>query len=116
MAMLMTVVWVYTPQFNRRYPIKSFAAEVQAQVAQDTPLQLCGPMNDLALRFNLGRFVPALRQTSDVIHYLERDEEGFCVIEAEGYQRLGERTGRFFPIVARQEVDRLTLLLISNRW
>lgn len=116
MAMLMTVVWVYTPQFNRRYPIKSFAAEVQAQVAQDTPLQLCGPMNDLALRFNLGRFVPALRQTSDVIHYLERDEEGFCVIEAEDYQRLGERTGRFFPIVARQEVDRLTLLLISNRW
>jgi 4-amino-4-deoxy-L-arabinose transferase-like glycosyltransferase len=116
LAMLMTVLWVYTPQFNHRYPIKSFAAEVHAHVAPDTPLQLCGPLNDLALRFNLGRFIPALHGTSEVIHYLERDGEAFCVIEAEGYQRLGERIGRFFPVVARQAFDRSTLLLISNRW
>jgi hypothetical protein len=113
--MLMTVLWVYTPQFNHRYPIKSFAAEVHAHVTPDTPLQLCGPMNDLALRFNLGRFVPNLHHISEVIHYLERDEEAFCVIEAEGYQRLGERTGRFFPVVARRAFDHATLLLISNR-
>jgi 4-amino-4-deoxy-L-arabinose transferase-like glycosyltransferase len=115
LAMLMTVVGVYIPQFNHRYPIKSFAAEVHAHVAPDQPLQLCGPMNDLALRFNLGRFVPELHQSSEVIHYLERDEKAFCVIGAEWYQQLGELTGRFFPILARQEFDRSTLLLISNR-
>jgi 4-amino-4-deoxy-L-arabinose transferase-like glycosyltransferase len=115
LAMLMTVIGVYTPQFNHRYPIKSFAAEVHAHVARDRPLQLCGPMNDLALRFNLGRFVPALHHSSEVIHYLERDGEAFCVIEAEWYQRLGELSGRFLPILARQEFDRSALLLISNR-
>jgi hypothetical protein len=115
LAMLMTVIGVYTPQFNHRYPIKSFAAEVHAHVARDRPLQLCGPMNDLALRFNLGRFVPELHHSSEVIHYLERDGEAFCVIEAEWYQRLGELTGRFLPILARQEFDRSALLLISNR-
>jgi hypothetical protein len=71
LAMLMTVVWVYTPQFNHRYPIKSFAVEVHAHVALGRPLQLCGPMNDLALRFNLGRFVPELHQSAEVMHYLE---------------------------------------------
>jgi 4-amino-4-deoxy-L-arabinose transferase-like glycosyltransferase len=120
LAMLMTLLWVYTPQFNHRYPIKSFAAEVHAHVASDTPLHLCGPMNDLALRFNLGQFAPELPYTAEVIHYLdhylERNEEAFCIIEAEGYQRLGEHTGRFFPVVARQKFDRSTLLLISNRW
>jgi 4-amino-4-deoxy-L-arabinose transferase-like glycosyltransferase len=115
LAMLTTVMWVYMPQFNQRYPIKSFAAAVHAHVAPDRPLQLCGPMNDLALRFNLGRFVPELHQTPEVIRYLGGDEEAFCLIEAEGYQRLGELTGIFFPIVARQEFDRSILLLISNR-
>jgi 4-amino-4-deoxy-L-arabinose transferase-like glycosyltransferase len=115
LAMLITVVWVYTPQFNHRYPIKSFAVGIHARVAPDRPLQLCGPMNDLALRFNLGRFVPDLHQSAAVMHYLEGDGEAFCIIEAEWYQRLGELTGRFFPILARQEFDRSTLLLISNR-
>ena len=115
LAMLITVVWVYTPQFNHRYPIKSFAVGIHARVAPDRPLQLCGPMNDLALRFNLGRFVPELHQPAAVMHYLEGDGEAFCIIEAEWYQRLGELTGRFFPILARQEFDRSTLLLISNR-
>ena len=94
LAMLMTVAWVYTPQFNHRYPIKSFAVEVQARVAPDRPLQLCGPMNDLALRFNLGHFIPELHQAAEVMHYLAQDEEVFCIIEAEWYQRLGELTGR----------------------
>ena len=116
LAMLMTVAWVYTPQFNHRYPIKSFAVEVQARVAPDRPLQLCGPMNDLALRFNLGHFIPELHQAAEVMHYLAQDEEVFCIIEAEWYQRLGELTGLFFPILARREFDRATLLLISNRW
>jgi len=115
LAMLMTVVWVYTPQFNQRYPIKSFAAAVHAHVASGRPLQLCGPMNDLALRFNLGHFVPALHQIPEVIRYLGGEGEVYCLIEAEGYQRLGELTGIWFPIVARQEFDRSMLLLISNR-
>jgi hypothetical protein len=113
--MLMTVVWVYTPQFNDRYPIKAFVAEVQARVAPARSLKICGPMNDLALRFNLGDFVPDVVQSSEILHYLERDEEALCIIEVEWYQDLGERTGRFFPILARQEFDRSTLLLISNR-
>ncbi len=116
LAILLTVAWVYTPQFNQRYPIKSFAASVHAHVAADSPLQLCGPMNDLALRFNLGRFVPELHQTPDVIRYLGGEGEAFCIIEAEGYRRLRELTGILFPIVAHQEFDRVTLLLVSNRW
>jgi 4-amino-4-deoxy-L-arabinose transferase-like glycosyltransferase len=116
LAMLMTVVWVYTPQFNRRYPIKTFAAVVHTHVASDRPLQLCGPMNDLALRFNLGRFVPELHQATEIIRYLEGEREVFCVIEAQEYRRLSELTGLLFPIVARQAFDRSMLLLISNRW
>jgi hypothetical protein len=50
------------------------------------------------------------------MRYLERHEEAFCIIEAEGYQRLGQHSGRFFPVMAQQEFDRTTLLLISNRW
>jgi 4-amino-4-deoxy-L-arabinose transferase-like glycosyltransferase len=116
LAMLMTVTWVYTPQFNLRYPIKSFAADVQAHIAPDRPLRLCGPTNDLALRFNLGHFVPELHQTPEVMRYLKGEGEAYCVIEVEGYQRLGELTGLWFPVMARQEFDRSTLLLISNRW
>ncbi len=87
LAMVMTVVWVYTPQFNDRYPIKSFTTEVHARVARDRPLQLCGPMNDLALRFHLGRFIPELPQSIEVIPYLEQEGEAFCIIEADWYQQ-----------------------------
>jgi 4-amino-4-deoxy-L-arabinose transferase-like glycosyltransferase len=116
LAMLVMVAAVYTPQFNQRYPIKSFAATIQAHVASDRPLRLYGSMNDLALRFNLGRVVPEMHHPSDVIRFLEGEEEVFCVIEAEEYQRLGELTGERFPVLARQDFDRATLLLISNRW
>ena len=115
LAMVMTVVWVYTPQFNDRYPIKSFTTEVRARVASDRPLQLCGPMNDLALRFHLGRFLPELSQSVEVVHYLEQDGEVFCIIEADWYQQLGKSTGRSLPILAGREFGRSMLLLISNR-
>jgi 4-amino-4-deoxy-L-arabinose transferase-like glycosyltransferase len=115
LAMVMTVVWVYTPQFNDRYPIKSFTTEIRARVASDRPLQLCGPMNDLALRFHLGRFLPDLPKSVEVMHYLDQDGEAFCIIEADWYQQLGKSTGRFLPILAGQEFGRSTLLLISNR-
>src|SRR5262245_38025613 len=49
---LTVVLWVYTPQFNARYPVTSFAADVNATVRPDQPLKLCGPLNDLALGFN----------------------------------------------------------------
>jgi hypothetical protein len=114
-AMLTTVLWVYTPQFNARYPIKSFAAAINAAVQPNQPLQLCGPLNDLALEFNLGRFVLTLPEIPEVIHYLGEDREVFCVIGAEAYQRLREETGRPFRIVERQEFDRSTLFLISNQ-
>jgi 4-amino-4-deoxy-L-arabinose transferase-like glycosyltransferase len=116
LVMLVTVVAVYTPQFNQRYPIKSFAATIHAHTAPDRPLQLCGLTNDLALRFNLGRFVPEVHHPSDVIRFLGGEKEAFCIIEAGVYQRLAELTGHLFPVVARQEFDRATLLLISNRW
>ncbi len=115
LAMLMTTVWVYIPQFNQRYPIKSFSAAVHNHIAPNRPLQLCGPMNDLAVRFNSRHFVPALHQTPEVIRYLNGAGEAYCVIEAKWYQHLGEQTGQWFPIVARQEFDGSSLLLISNR-
>jgi hypothetical protein len=114
-AMLTAVLWVYTPQFNARYPIKSFAAVINATVQPNQPLKLCGPLNDLALGFNLGRSVPALPEIPEVIHYLGEDREAFCVVGAETYQRLMEEAGRPFRIVARQEFDRSTLFLISNQ-
>jgi hypothetical protein len=116
LAMLASTVWVYTPQFNQRYSIKSFAAAIEAHIRPDKPLRLCGPMNDLGLRFNLGRFVPALYEPPEILRYLGAEREVFCVIEAEGYQRFRELAGQTFPIVARQDIDRSTLLLISNRW
>ena len=114
-AMLTVVLWVYTPQFNARYPIKSFAAVINAAVQPNQPLALCGPLNDLALGFNLGRFVPTLPEIPEVIHYLGEGREAFCVVGAEASQRLREETGRPFRIVARQEFDRSTLFLISNQ-
>jgi 4-amino-4-deoxy-L-arabinose transferase-like glycosyltransferase len=115
LAMLMTTVWVYTPQFNQRYPIKSFSAIVHTYIASGRPLRLCGPMNDLALRFNMGHFVPALHQTPEIIRYLKGEGEAYCIIEAEWYQRLGELTGQRFSIMARQDFNSTTLLLISNQ-
>jgi hypothetical protein len=116
LTMLVIVLAVYTPQFNQRYPIRSFAASIHAHAPPDRPLQLCGSMNDLALRFNLGRFVPELHHLSDIIRFLEEEDEAFCVIEAEAYDRVAELTSQVFPVVARQTFDRATLLLISNRW
>jgi len=113
--MLTVVLWVYTPQFNARYPIKSFAAVINTTVQPNQPLRLCGPLNDLALGFNLGRFVPTLPEIPEVIHYLGEGREAFCVVGAEASQRLREETGRPFRIVARQEFDRSTLFLISNQ-
>jgi hypothetical protein len=72
-------------------------------------------MNDLALRFNLGHFVPAIQQTPDIMRYLERGEQVYCVIDGEVYQRLGELMGQWFPIGARQEFNGSRLLLISNQ-
>jgi 4-amino-4-deoxy-L-arabinose transferase-like glycosyltransferase len=115
LAMVMTVRWVYTPQFNARYPIKAFTTEVHARVAPDKALQLCGPLNDLALRFHLGRLLPELPQSIELKHYLEQDGEAFCIIEAGSYQQLGEITGRDLPILAHGDFGRSTLLLISNR-
>src|SRR6266511_390067 len=109
LTMLTAVLWVYTPQFNARYPTKSFTAVIDAEVTPDQPLRLCGPLNDLALRWNLGRFVPTLPEIPEVIHYLGGDGEAVCVIGAEAYQRLREETGRSLRIMARQEFDRSTL-------
>jgi hypothetical protein len=106
---------VYTPQFNHRYPIKSFAAGVQAHTAPDRTLQLCGPMTELALRFNLGYFVPEVVQSTGTLHYLERDGQAFCIVEAEEYQGLVALPGRYFPILERQKFGRSTLLLISDQ-
>jgi 4-amino-4-deoxy-L-arabinose transferase-like glycosyltransferase len=115
LAMLIAVICVYIPQFNERYPIKAFAAGVNAQVTPNRPLQLCGPLNDLALRLNLGRFAPALPELSEVARYLGEDGEAFCVIDAEAYQQLNALTGQSFPIVARRAFDHAPLLLITNR-
>jgi 4-amino-4-deoxy-L-arabinose transferase-like glycosyltransferase len=115
LTMLTAVLWVYTPQFNAQYPIKAFAAVINAEVTPDQPLQLCGLLNDLALRFNLGRFVPARAELPEVIDYLGGDGAAFCVIGAEAYERLREETGRSFRIVARQVFDRSTLFVISNQ-
>jgi len=115
LAMLTAVLWVYTPQFNAQYPIKSFAMDIHTKVAPAAPLRLCGSLNDLALRFNLRQFVPALPESPEVARYLGGDEEAFCVIESETYRALHDLTGRTFAVLARQQFDRATLLLISNR-
>jgi hypothetical protein len=63
----------------------------------------------------LGRFVPELSESAEIIRYLAQEGEAFCIIEADWYQRLGGLTGRVLPILARQDFDRVPLLLISNR-
>jgi hypothetical protein len=114
-AMLTAVLWVYTPQFNERYPIKSFTTVINAAVQPNQLLGLCGPLNDIALGFNLGRSVPTLPAIPEAIHYLGEGKEVFCVAEAEAYLSLIEEGGRPFRIVARQEFDRSILFLISNQ-
>jgi hypothetical protein len=115
LVMLTAVLWVYNPQFNERYPIKLFAADIHDEVTPDLPLRLCGPLNDLALRFNLGQFVPALPELPEVTRYLQMDGEVFCVIDDEAYQRLSEGISQPSTVVARRTFDRAALLLISNR-
>ena len=114
-AMLMTTVWVYTPQFNQRYPIRPFSETVHTYTTSSSPIRLCGPMNDLALRFNLGDFIPALQQTPEVIQYLQGEGQRYCVVEAEWYQHLGALTGQELTIVVRRKFSGSTLLLISNQ-
>jgi hypothetical protein len=63
----------------------------------------------------MGYFVPALHHTPEVIRYLKGEWEAYCVIEAEWYQHLGELTGQWFSIMARQKFNGTTLLLISNQ-
>jgi hypothetical protein len=115
LTMVLGVVYIYTPQFNQRYPIKSFAAAVRAAGKQDLPVHLCGPTNDLALRFNLGRFIPALPEELQIVQYMRADGHALCVIEWATYRRLMALIDRPMPILARQSLDRSVLLLISNR-
>jgi len=115
LAMLMASAWIYTPQFNRRYPIKAFAAAIRARVEPSRPLALCGPMNDLAVRFNVGRLLPALLDDAEIFRYLATEGEVFCVIDLAHYRRLSIQAGHRLPVFVRQDFDRSALLLISNR-
>ena len=115
LAMLMASTWIYTPQFNRRYPIKAFAATIRARVEPSSPLSLCGPMNDLAVRFNVGRLLPALLDDAEIFRYLATEGEVFCVIDLAHYRRLSIQAGHRLPVLVRQDFDRSALLLISNR-
>jgi hypothetical protein len=115
LTMVLGMVYIYTPQFNQRYPVKSFAAAVRAADQRDLPVHLCGPMNDLALRFNLGRFIPALPEEPQIVQYVRADGHVLCVIEWASYRRLTALIDRPMPVLARQSLDRSVLLLISNR-
>jgi hypothetical protein len=106
---------IYTPQFNREYPIKAFAHAVRHALDPEKPLQACGPMNDLALRFQLGRFIPLLPGESEVAHYLGGNEPVYCILDLRSYQRLQGATGRQLTVLVRQELAHSALLLISNR-
>jgi hypothetical protein len=69
----LTVVWVYTPQFNERYPIKSFARRSCS----------CGPRQATAALWTderlggvyLGALRSGLPQSVEVVHYLEQEGE-----------------------------------------
>lgn len=114
-ALVLTVSWIYTPQFNQRYPIKAFAEAVQAHVPPHQPLRLCGPLNDLAIRFNMGRDIPGLTEDAEISRYLDREQRVFCVLTQTTYRRLNTARLQSFPILARQEIDRSVWLLIANR-
>jgi 4-amino-4-deoxy-L-arabinose transferase-like glycosyltransferase len=115
LAMLLGVSLIYTPQFNREYPIKAFAHAVRNALDPEKPLRACGPMNDLALRFQLGRFIPLLPRESDVAHYLGGNEPVYCILDLRSYQRLQGATGRQLTVLVRQELAHSALLLISNQ-
>jgi hypothetical protein len=114
-AIMLVVMWIYTPQFNQRYPIKAFASTVQADVEPRQPLRLCGPLNDLALRFNLGRDVPRLTEDAEIARYLDREQRVFCVLTEATYQRLDVLRRRPLTVLARQEIERAVLLLVANQ-
>lgn len=113
-AIVLAVVCIYTPQFNQRYPIKTFAAAVRAHVLPDQPLQACGPMNDLALRFNVGRDIPGLSTDAEIAHYISQKQQVFCVLTQATYDRLHSLHGHASLVLIRQEIDRSVLLLIAN--
>lgn len=113
--MLTSVVWVYTPQFNQRYPIRTFVAMVNAEVAPHILLTLCGPVNDLALRWNLGRSLPMLTEIPEVQAYLEGEAEVYCVMEHQFYQRLTAVTELPLAIKGSKRFGSTALLLVGNR-
>jgi len=115
LAMLIAVVWVHTPQFNARYPIKAFAARVHVEAPPDLPLRLCGPLNDLALRLNLKRYTPAVPAMSEVMEYLRGEGEAYCIIDRAFYQELLGLGGPPLVILAEEKFGPAELLLISNR-
>ena len=116
LAMLMTVVWWSTPRSSitaiRSSRLLRGCRRIRLRTGPCSSVVL---MNDLALRFNLGYFVPEVVQSTETLHYLERDGQAFCIVEAEEYQGLVALTGRYFPILERQKFGRSTLLLISNQ-
>ena len=114
-AMLAGVLLVYTPQFNRQNPIKAFAQAVRVQVEPGNAVYVCGPTNDLALSFNLGRFLPSLPAEADIVRYLSSGDRGYCLMDGRLYARISELTGRRFPVLAHQEFERSALLLVSRQ-
>jgi len=72
-------------------------------------------MNDLAVRFNVGRLLPALLDDAEIFRYLATEVEVFCVIDLAYYRRLSEQAGHRWPVLVRQDFDRSALLVISNR-
>lgn len=114
LGMLAGVVVIHAPRFNQQYPIKPFAQAIQARVAPEQPLRVCGAMNDLALRFQLHRDIPLLARESDVVQYLHSPDPVYCVMDLRGYRRMSELIGQQLPVLVQQEIDRSALLLISN--
>lgn len=114
LAMLAMELCIYTPYVNQQYPLASFADVVAAQVPPGQPLHACGPMKALALSFYMGRFIASLPAESEVIRYLSTEELVYCVMDLERYRRLDELTGRRLPVLVHAQIDRTTLLLVSN--
>jgi len=113
---LITVsIEVYTPQFNQRYPIKAFSEAVRARVDPAGSLYVCGPVNDLALSFNMGRYLPALSHDPDVVRYLSSQPPVYCVMDLPGYRRVRELTDRQLSVLLRQAIDDTAVLLISSQ-
>ena len=114
LAMLMAVVWVHIPQFNARYPVKAFTAQVNLEVPPHLPLRLCGPLNDLALRLNLKRHAPVLPMMPEVMEYLRREGKVYCIIDRTVYQELLGLDGLSLVPIVGEKFGPTELLLISN--